>query len=282
MKLLMNMSLAVLLIAMMGLGAVAQAMDYEIDADMDVDVDAYEYEEDDMDYDDPVAVSAPGANVRVGPQGQVDVETNASTVKVGPQGQVSVKGATSVDGGRASVNVNPQGHVSVRGSPEAIRAMLESDDDLDADDLGATGAVDISPGRIVAGDVTVEMTDKTLRVAAGGTTVQIVMGEGRVHIKDGDVEVESEAGIQVDDQKVKVGGIEIKLPSQAISAELRERSKKVELVTEDDKPVYAVETEEDERFLFLFPVKVPVRVSVDAATGETIRARGPWWSFLSF
>jgi hypothetical protein len=47
------------------------------------------------------------------------------------------------------------------------------------------------------------------------------------------------------------------------------------------RAVYEVRGEKEGRFLGLFKVRANVSVEVDAESGEVLRVRKPWWSFLA-
>ena len=48
------------------------------------------------------------------------------------------------------------------------------------------------------------------------------------------------------------------------------------------KAAYEVQAEKEIKVLGLFRAKMQVRTEVDSASGEIIRVRKPWWSFLTF
>lgn len=55
----------------------------------------------------------------------------------------------------------------------------------------------------------------------------------------------------------------------------------IEMVTENDKPVYLVTGYQSQKLAWLLPIKVPTTVEIDSETGDITITQKPWWKFLS-
>jgi len=76
-----------------------------------------------------------------------------------------------------------------------------------------------------------------------------------------------------------------KVALERLKAKCAERNCTVELkevgIGNKSRLAYSIETDKDSRILFIFKKKMAVRAEVDAETGEIIKARKPWWSFMA-
>ncbi|MCW1296396.1 MAG: PepSY domain-containing protein [Candidatus Parvarchaeota archaeon] len=75
------------------------------------------------------------------------------------------------------------------------------------------------------------------------------------------------------------------LPHIATSIATSKEPQKVEateLKVIDEKPVYEINGTRDAKLLWIFPVTLPIRTSVNAETGKIERLEKPWWSFLAW
>ncbi|MEK6823171.1 MAG: hypothetical protein AABY13_05050, partial [Nanoarchaeota archaeon] len=191
-------------------------------------------------------------------------------------GVVSVRGA----------NVSVPGVVvtagQVRITSAVLRSKIAQEAEIDLDqliiDLGAD--VEITPGFIKMGEASVGAEGKKATVTINGRDIEVSTQSSHVTIKDGEIEVETQ-GVSISKGKIKVGGIEVKAPGAALSADVRAGATKVELEEEDGSVVYKVEAQKNGKFLGLFSVVLDKEIKVDAQTGATVDVKGPWWSFLA-
>ena len=74
------------------------------------------------------------------------------------------------------------------------------------------------------------------------------------------------------------------LPDQVkekIREKLKQKTCECENITLDEDGVYQVQAKKRARLFFIFPVTVRVNAEVNSKTGELVRVRNSWWSFLA-
>jgi len=105
-----------------------------------------------------------------------------------------------------------------------------------------------------------------------------------------EVELEIEEEVEVDriDDKLilKTDETEIIVEdrSEEIIAEYldkNERVEKIELLMEDEKPIYKVKTIEQKKLLGLFSINMRIDKKIDAENLDLIKEEKPWWAFLT-
>lgn len=168
-------------------------------------------------------------------------------------------------------------------SDDAVRVLLEGDDE-DAEIRGldvAVGNLRVTPGRVVAGDVSVDRSRSRFVVDADGTSVVIRSDEETVVIVEDEYEVEVES-VEVSNGRIVVRDVAVVPPSRAVQRDEGTTVVSVRIEDEDDKVVYKVKQQRRQRFLGLVSVTVDEDVTVDASDGTRVRVRGPWWGFLAF
>lgn len=80
----------------------------------------------------------------------------------------------------------------------------------------------------------------------------------------------------------KVNITEEEATEKAVTKNKIQITNSVELEEQDGKAVYVVEGTKRKRILFLFPVNVNIETTIDAQSGEVLKTKNPWWSFLAW
>jgi hypothetical protein len=131
-------------------------------------------------------------------------------------------------------------------------------------------------------------TATSIEVNVNGKNISINKGGDTVHIKEGDVEVETNETINVQTGNFSVltdnGSIVIRTtPEELISEkELKNQTiQNIELKAEENKVLYQVNGVKPARLLFLIPVSINIQTDIDAASGKVENVKSPWWSALA-
>ncbi len=77
---------------------------------------------------------------------------------------------------------------------------------------------------------------------------------------------------------------EIKIFPDEIQEKIRERIRarlENQTIKLDENGIYQIRAEKRARLFALFPVRANIQAEIDSETGEIIRIRNPWWSFLA-
>jgi hypothetical protein len=256
------------------------------------------------------------ASVDVSGQGGVDAQANAANLEtntatqvtttptptlyggVEPTAVATTTGATAVAAaggavvttGNNGVSAQAGGNVvavntpmPTQASPVAVQRVLENRN-IDATEISAVSngaTIEIKPGRVSAGDVSVETTENTVTVMINGKKIEITPGATNVMISEGNLSVEA-GDVKISNGRIKVGDIEIMTPGEVIVGDLKVTANKVQIRTEEGKVVYNVETARPAKVFWLFPVNVTGEVKINAENGQTIRVQNPWWNFLAW
>jgi len=145
-------------------------------------------------------------------------------------------------------------------------------------------------GNVLRCEVTGEdgVTRKTIRVEAGnsGNEVEIRVGESKMRTKvevyhrDGKI-----YGVFNKDGNETGEAREIKVLPDEVREKIRARIKAHlegnETIELSEDGNYDVEARKEARFLGLFKIRERINFEVDSETGDILRERARWWSFLS-
>lgn len=207
-------------------------------------------------------------------------EPAKTNVAVSPKG-VKVGDMVEVTPGIVSVKT-PRGAVVVKSTAD-MKTMLEQNDNFDFNDLDQVASkVEVRAGKIVAGGVEVNYEGKTMTVQTpSGNTIQITPGQGAVVIKDKNMEISAE-GLTVEGNKVKMNDKEIMMPSEIFDAELEADIKDLELMLEEDMPIYTGQKEQNKKLFFFMPVTFNETMKFNAETGKELASMKPWWSMFAW
>jgi len=128
---------------------------------------------------------------------------------------------------------------------------------------------------------------KKIEVGVKNKSIELLVSNNNLSLKEGETMAETKLPLIVENEKLIVNDKEVKITPKQLIEKLVVKNPtdlKVELTSENDKPIYQVKSVEKRNLLFLIPVKVEREVTVDATTeqAEKIKEVKPWWSFLAF
>lgn len=146
---------------------------------------------------------------------------------------------------------------------------------------------------------TVRQKNGTLRIR--GETFRVNLNESEKEIIKGKIKARTKLNLTTEENESlgqllrailsngNFADIKIMPDAAALSALKRIKAKceegtcRVELKEvggKEKKVVYTIETEKEGRLFFLFKTKMKVQADVDSETGEVLRVKKPWWSFV--
>ncbi len=172
---------------------------------------------------------------------------------------------------------------------ETIKNMLEKKKQLKYSEMeGVTEGMKFKAKNVQIGDSELNNTDIDVEVdtSKNGSNVHIRPGASAVLISQGDHTVNSD-NISVNDSGIYVNDLLVKtMPAELFkhNKNLEKYSKRIistRLAADDGKAVYVAEYTVKKRILAVIPAKANYELTVDAANGETLREKKPWWSLLS-
>jgi len=128
---------------------------------------------------------------------------------------------------------------------------------------------------------------KKIEIGVKNKSIELLVSNNNLSLKEGETMAETKLPLIVENEKLIVNDKEVKITPKQLIEKLVVKNPtdlKVELTSENDKPIYQVKSVEKRNLLFLIPVKVEREVTVDATTeqAEKIKEVKPWWSFLAF
>lgn len=147
--------------------------------------------------------------------------------------------------------------------------------------------------RVSASQIVIETNQKSytatsIEVNVNGKNISINKEGDKVHIKEGNVEVETNETINVQTGNFSVltnnGSIVIRITPGEITAKkelINQTIQKIELKSEENKVLYHVDGIKPARLLFLIPVSINMQTDIDAASGKVENIKSPWWSILA-
>jgi len=144
------------------------------------------------------------------------------------------------------------------------------------------------PGIIKIEETSVVIPEqKEVEVGAENKSVEILVNGSNLSLKEDGIEAEVKLPLVVEKEKLMVNNKEVKImPKELVEKAGIKRpiDLKIELTSENDKPVYQVKSVEKRNLLFFIPVRVQKELTVNATSEkvEKIKEVKPWWSFLVF
>lgn len=162
-----------------------------------------------------------------------------------------------------------------------IGKLIQNKKEISASEIGGlVPEVQILPGEIRARDVSVKTTDNKITVRVGAKSLSIEPKETDVLVNDGDISANAK-NISIKDNIVSVGNSEVGLAPSEIIKKLQITPVSMELKEENSKAIYALKTGESRKLFGFIPVQIEKTTNADAANGNIISEKRPWWSFLS-
>jgi hypothetical protein len=129
----------------------------------------------------------------------------------------------------------------------------------------------------------------SIQVNVNGRNISINKEGNKVHIKEGNTEVETNETINVQTGNFSVvtdnGSIVIRITPDELTAKKEfnnQTIQKIELKAEQNKVLYQVNGVKPARLLFLVPVSINMQTDIDAASGKVENIISPWWSALAY
>ncbi len=141
--------------------------------------------------------------------------------------------------------------------------------------------------RVIGGKIVDELNRgiREVNLIIRNKPLELRIENNKVVVSEGNLAVEIAAPIEVSEGGIKVGEKTINVTPDDVISKLKsavQLVKKIVLTVENNLPVYEVEGETEGSLLFVLPVRLPVKIYVDAETGKELRVEKPWWSFLVF
>jgi len=162
---------------------------------------------------------------------------------------------------------------------------LDTDDDLDTEDLDDNDTEDDDDDMVKEQEKLQEKLQECISEGEDCDLEQIqnqVQNQVQNHVQN----MNTEEVMEQVRSKAAEKGLKI-MPTRASDKAIEVLSGKFESI-ELIEPTEAGEThrykvlaKKDVKFLGLFDTEIDVEAEIDAETGEVIKTRGPWWSFLT-
>ncbi|HEY9205885.1 MAG TPA: hypothetical protein VIO58_08180 [Candidatus Methanoperedens sp.] len=128
----------------------------------------------------------------------------------------------------------------------------------------------------------------SIEVNVNGKNISINKEGDKIHIKEGNAEVETNETINVQTGNFSVltdnGSIVISITPEELTAKkelINQTIQKIELKSEENKVLYHVDGIKPARLLFLIPVSINIQTDIDAASGNVETIKSPWWRALT-
>jgi DNA-binding transcriptional MerR regulator len=162
-----------------------------------------------------------------------------------------------------------------------ITNLIKSRKELEVSELNTlVKEVKVSPGEIKADNVTVKTTEKKMLVNVGNRPVSIEPTASQVLIRDKSLEIKTNE-VAIKEDALSVGGVEVKMSASEIVENLGIAPKSIELKEENARAVYNMKIEERRKLFGFIPFNIQKTVAADAANGNVLTERLPWYSFLT-
>jgi len=165
---------------------------------------------------------------------------------------------------------------------QLIMNLIKTKNTLNASEVSTImKEIRIKPKEIQAGDSSIETTTASITTQIGQIGIMVRPSDTDVTITEGNVTASAQE-VSIEENKLKVGGIEIKIsPSAVMAKAAMDRSTELNLSVEKNASVYNIKGEEDRKLLWLIKTKIEKQVKIDASSGDIIEEKGPWWAFLT-
>ncbi len=147
--------------------------------------------------------------------------------------------------------------------------------------------------RVSESQIVIETNQKSysvtsIEVNVNGKNISINKEGDKVHIKEGNAEVETNETINVQTGNFSVltdnGSIVIRTTPEELTSEKELKNQtiqNIELKAEKNKVLYQVNGIKPARLLFLIPVSINIQTDIDAVSGNVETIKSPWWSVLA-
>ena len=165
---------------------------------------------------------------------------------------------------------------------ELIRELIKAKDELNSQEIQElVEEVKVKAGEIKADNVVVKTTGKKMITTLNEKSLEIKPTKKEVIIKDKEVEVKAKEITINSDGTMMVGNSEVKLTPTEIIEKIEVEPKEIELVEENNKAVYKVQTQEKRRLFGFIPIGITKIITTDAVSAEVLKEKLPWWAFLA-
>lgn len=128
-------------------------------------------------------------------------------------------------------------------------------------------------------DVNLEIENKSESI-----TISKKAGADALIIDSNGIKAEISTPIRVDENGLKLEEKDVKvLPNQAVQrmrTQINATAKKISLSISQEVPVYEIQAVQKAKLLWIIPIELEIKTTVNAQTGEVGRIERPWWSFL--
>ncbi len=162
-----------------------------------------------------------------------------------------------------------------------ITNLIKSRKELEVSELNnLVTEVKVSQGEIKADNVAVKTTEKKMLVNVGNRPVSVEPTASQVLIRDKGLEVRTDE-VTIKENVLSVGGTEVKMSASEVTEKLGVAPKTIELKEENAKAVYNMKIEERRKLFGFIPFNIQKTVAADAANGNMLTERLPWYSFLT-
>ncbi|MBT4192196.1 MAG: hypothetical protein HOE11_02720 [Candidatus Diapherotrites archaeon] len=108
--------------------------------------------------------------------------------------------------------------------------------------------------------------------------IEIRNDRNKIEIVDGNVVVETDEEVTIDDNGLHVRGRKIRVLPNAIKMKARE---KIELHADGNTIQYRIDAKNTRYVLGFIPVQAQEKIRINAETGELEGYERPWWTFLA-
>ncbi len=162
-----------------------------------------------------------------------------------------------------------------------IEGLIKGRKEIESGELSnLVTEVKVSPGEIRADNIVVKTLDTKILMDLGNKPVSINPTASQVLIKDRGLEVMA-AEVSIVDNVLKVGNSEVKVAASDVADKLQILPKSVELREENAKSVYKMKIDEKRKLFGIIPVNIEKSLTVDAANGDLLEEKRPWYAFLT-
>jgi len=158
-----------------------------------------------------------------------------------------------------------------------IANLIKSRKELEVSELNTLATeVKVSRGEIKADNI----TEKKILVNVGDRPVSVEPTASQVLIRDKSLEIKTDE-VVIKENVLSVGGVEVKMSASEVAEKLGITPQTIELKEENTKAVYNMKIEERRKLFGFIPFNIQKTVAADAANGNVLTERLPWYSFLT-
>lgn len=146
--------------------------------------------------------------------------------------------------------------------------------------------ISLEPGSISADKINLKVaTRKKIEISFKNKKVAVKVDEKSVNLEENGIQALVAFPVKIKEGKLMVGDKEIKVtPEEVVNKTKASPFASVEIMVQENKPVYRIKEVENKKILGLIPVTYSREVIVDASDlgGRIIEDNKPWWSFFAF